>query len=237
MQDTEVKMDGGATGRSSRRRVLTLAGGTAAAGAVASFLAACGSEEGSAEKKVSDIPTADDLSIANYALLLEHLEAGFYSAVVSSGVIADAALAKTVKEIYANEREHVDALAATVEQLGGTPVEAPDADFKEVIDGGQEEVLRVAAEIENLGAAAYLGQAARIQAPDILALALSIHTVEARHAAAINQAAGNAFETGDKLIGSIPDGDLAKPMDMGAVEDALEPYLPDVAAEAKEQKQ
>lgn len=236
MQDTEVKMDGGATGPSSRRRVLTLAGGAAAAGAVAAFLAACG-DEGAAEKKVPNIPTADDLSIANYALLLEHLEAGFYAAVVSSGVIADSALAKTVKEIYANEREHVDALAATVEQLGGTPVAAPDADFGKVIDGGQEEVLKVAAEIENLGAAAYLGQAARIQAPDILALALSIHTVEARHAAAINHAAGNGFETGDKLVGSIPDGDLAKPMDMGAVENALEPYLPDVAAEAKEQKQ
>ena len=47
-------------------------------------------------------------------------------------------------------------------------------------------MLETAAAVENLGAAAYLGQARRIQTKEILAAALSIHTVEARHAAALN---------------------------------------------------
>ena len=65
-------------------------------------------------------------------------------------------------------------------------------------------VLTTAAEVENLGAAAYLGQAANIENPDILAAALAIHTVEARHAALLNT-----------LIGEdpTPDGAFAVPAD------------------------
>jgi len=46
-------------------------------------------------------------------------------------------------------------------------------------------VLKLAATVEDLGANAYLGQAAYIKDPDILAAALSIHSVEARHAATL----------------------------------------------------
>ena len=221
--------DGPPRAVASRRRVLEVAGGTAAAGALAAFLAACGGGEPSEEKTDAAIPTANDLTIANFALLLEHLESSFYEAVVDSGVIADAGLSRTVGQIYADEREHVDSLAALVEQLGGTPVATPTSDFEPVIRKGQEEVLKVAAELENLGAAAYLGQLARIQSPDILALFLSIHTVEGRHAAAVNNAAG--------LLKPALGPDLAEPLDADRVEREIEPYLPKVAAEAKEQKQ
>ena len=47
-------------------------------------------------------------------------------------------------------------------------------------------MAKLAATVENLGAAAYLGQAANIQSTEILAAALAIHTVEARHAATLN---------------------------------------------------
>jgi hypothetical protein len=43
-------------------------------------------------------------------------------------------------------------------------------------------VLETAVAVENLGAAAYLDQAHRIQSKEILAAALPIHSVEARHA-------------------------------------------------------
>lgn len=213
----------------SRRRVFEVAGGAAAAGALAAFLAACGGAGSSQESADFDIPTANDLSIANFALLLEHLESSFYEAVVDSGVIAEAGLSRTIGQIYADEREHVDALAALVEQLGGTPVSSPEADFEPVIRRGEEEVLKVAGELENLGAAAYLGQAARIQAPDILALILSIHTVEARHAAAVNNAA--------RLLDAAIGPDTARLLDADQVEEELEPYLPKVAEEAKEEPQ
>ena len=47
-------------------------------------------------------------------------------------------------------------------------------------------VTKLAAAVENLGAAAYLGQAGNIKSKEILAAALAIHSVEARHAATIN---------------------------------------------------
>ncbi len=55
--------------------------------------------------------------------------------------------------------------------------------------------------------------------------ALSIHTVEARHAAALNRLAGNGFAGGGALVGSIPDGPLAKPMTMSAVLRQVKPFL------------
>jgi Ferritin-like domain len=54
---------------------------------------------------------------------------------------------------------------------------------------------------EDLGAAAYKAQAARIKSPALLAAAVSIHSVEARHAAWMRYLAGatpaaSAFDEG-----------------------------------------
>ncbi len=82
-----------------------------------------------------------------------------------------------------------------------------------------------AATVENLGAAAYLGQAPRIKSQEILAAALAIHSVEARHAAGLNQLVGRGFTGANALEGSIPDGPFAAAMDMDAVLAAVKPYL------------
>ena len=66
-----------------------------------------------------------------------------------------------------------------------------------------------AATVEN-GAAAYLGQAGNIKSKDILASALAIHTVEARHAAVLNQVLSpGTFAGKDKYTGILPDGAFA----------------------------
>ena len=52
-------------------------------------------------------------------------------------------------------------------------------------------MLELAGTVENLGAAAYLGQAGNIESPEVLASALAIHTVEGRHAAALNTLLGS----------------------------------------------
>jgi len=103
-------------------------------------------------------------------------------------------------------------------------VAQPTTKFEEVLNGGLEKVLQTAADVENLGAAAYLGQAGRIKNKEILAAALSIHSVEARHAAALNQLIGRDFKA-DGGQGSIPDGAFAKPMDMAAVLEAVKPFI------------
>ena len=54
-------------------------------------------------------------------------------------------------------------------------------------------MLELAGTVENLGAAAYLGQAANIKSPAVLAAALSIHSVEGRHASALNTLLGESI--------------------------------------------
>jgi rubrerythrin len=212
----------------SRRRFLKMVGGAGAASAFAIFAAACGGDDEeessggsgttstqSDTNSMSGGSKGGDLEIVQYALTLEHLETDFYTAVLEAGVITDKALGKVATKIRDNEQEHVDALTATVKQLGGKP-EKPKTDFAAIIEAGPKKILETAAEVENLGAAAYLGQAPRIKSKDVLAAALSIHSVEARHAAALNRVVGKTI---------VPDGAFAKPASMDEVLPKVKPFL------------
>jgi rubrerythrin len=210
----------------SRKRFLKMVGGGGAAAAFSIFLAACGDDEEESSGSAGDSGTTQtqsdmgsggggDLEIVQYALTLEHLETDFYNAVLDAGVIKDKALGKVAMAIRDNEQEHVDALTATVKQLGGKP-EKPKTTFESVIAGGPKKILATAAEVENLGAAAYLGQAGRIKSKDVLAAALSIHSIEARHAAALNRVVGKTI---------VPDGAFAKPASMEEVLPKVKPFL------------
>jgi rubrerythrin len=211
---------------SSRKRFLEIVGGAGAASALAVLLAACGGdEEETTEATAPQEAAGQDLDILNYALTLEFLEAKFYSDVVESGVIKDEELASIAETFGQHEQEHVDALTATIEQMGGTPAEDPNGDFTQVVEAGEKEVLVTAAMVENLGAGAYLNEAPRIQGEEVLAAALAIHTVEGRHAATLNSAAGFEFTGDEMLTGSIPDGAFAEPIDMDTVRQTIEPFL------------
>ena len=205
-----------ATDPVSRRRFLALTGGTTAAGAL---LAACGDEEdgGDATAATTDEEMASqfgagDLGIVNYALTLEYLEAAFYANVAKSGLFEGDDLA-LIERIGQAEQEHVDALTATAKQLGGQPAAEPKAEFP--LDDAKS-VLELAATVENLGAAAYLGQAAAIEDPEILAAALSIHSVEGRHAAVLNTLVG---------MPPTPDGAFAQGADMQTVLEEVQPFI------------
>ena len=204
---------------SSRKRFLSMVGGAGAAGALALFMAACGDDDddGTAAKTSDEKKGGGgvDLEIVNYALTLEYLEAAFYADVLKSGVVTDKAVGEAAKRIGQNEQEHVEALFATAKKLG-KPAPKPKTDFQSVIDGGEKMVLETAATVENLGAAAYLGQAGRIKSKEILAAALAIHTVEARHAAALNKIVGKSI---------VPDGAFAKPASMAEVLPKIKPFL------------
>lgn len=199
----------------SRRRFMQLVGAAGGAAALSTLAAACGGDAeggGEAETSSGTAEPKNDLEIVNYALFLEYLEEDFYKQVVASNEITEPRLARLMRSIRQNESEHASALAGVAKQLGGTPVARPKTDFKAVIVSGKEKILDVAAVVENLGAAAYLGQAPRIESRDLLATAGTIATVEARHAAALNEYAGNGFRGSDRLKGSIPDGPFGRPM-------------------------
>jgi len=201
----------------SRRKFMALTGGSAAA---AAFLAACGSDDETTTMTSAtgggDSETAQfgkgDIGILNYALTLEYLETAFYADVVKSGLFKGADL-ETIRKFGAEEAEHVTALTAAVKQMGGTPAPEPKTEFPLK---SAKSVLELAGTVENLGAAAYLGQAANIKSPDVLASALAIHSVEGRHAAALNTLLGESIT---------PDGAFAKPADAKTVLKSVEPFI------------
>lgn len=222
MQDEATKDELVTEEPSSRSQFLKIAGGTGATGALALFIAACGGDDNSSSpssdtsEKKSTAGAKGDIEIVNYALTLEYLEVAFYQAAIDSGEVKTKAVGEVAKTIVQDEIEHVAALTATVKQLGGTPAAKPKTNFDDVLAGGEKMILETAATVENLGAAAYLGQAGRIKSKDVLAAALSIHTVEGRHAAVLNNVIGKTI---------VPDGAFAKPADMATVLKAVKPFI------------
>jgi rubrerythrin len=207
----------------SRSRFLKMVGGAGAAGALSLLIAACGGddEEKGSDTGASPAPAdkgsaSGDLEIANYALTLEYLEADFYQQVVESGQVTDKKIAELAKSIGEHEQAHVAALKSMVEKMGGTPAAKPMTKFDDVLAGGPEKILSTAATVENLGAAAYLGQAGAIKSMEVLAAALSIHSVEARHAAALNTLVGKTV---------VPDGAFAKPASKDEVLKQVQPFI------------
>ena len=122
-----------------------------------------------------------DVDILNFALTLEYLEAAFYDE-AKSRVSASGELMSLIDLLAADEAEHVDALAATVKQLGGTPAPEPKVQFPY---GGTSSFLKLAQTLEDTGVSAYNGAAPLIKSKKLLATAGGIVQVEARHAAAI----------------------------------------------------
>jgi rubrerythrin len=129
-----------------------------------------------------------DLEILNFALTLEYLEAAFYEGGAAVKGLSDE-VAGYVKTFGAEEQEHVDALTATIEDLGGKPVKAPAVDFGDAFSSA-DKFIELAITFEDTGVSAYNGAAPMIESKDLLATAGGIVQVEARHAAAIRFAAG-----------------------------------------------
>jgi hypothetical protein len=153
------------------------------------------------------------LDILNYALTLEHLESRAYSEVLAAGLVSGRAR-DYFQTFGAHEAAHVDALTQTIRSLGGTPVMAQQ-NYNWPAFQSQEEVITYFQTVEELGAAAYLGQApALVGGGDLLTAAISIHNVEAQHAAALAD-----------LIGISPSPAFAEAQTMAQVLAVIGPIL------------
>lgn len=201
----------------SRRAFL----GVSAAAASGTVAAACGKSE---QEEQREERTAADREIVRFLLGLERVESAFWSEVVQRGALDATDAATLASDIARNEREHVDTLERYARRLGAD-LDPVTTSFGDAFAAGAQEVLATGATLENLAAAAYLGQINRIQDKNLLASLLAIHSVEGRQAAATNRLAGRGFSLGTgRLEGAFPDGAFAEPMSMLDVRDRLKRY-------------
>ena len=161
-----------------------------------------GDEMGMENETESEEPepmAAPDVPLLNYALTLEHLENAFYregletfadDELMGADVLSPFGervrmeVPEYLRTVGAHEAAHVEQLTETVETLNGEPVGEGEYDF------GYEtpsEFLGVAQALENTGVAAYKGAAPSVSSDAVFSAAIGIHSVEARHAALLNE--------------------------------------------------
>jgi rubrerythrin len=190
---------GADTLRTSRRDLLAL-GGIVGAG---TLLGACG-HDNKPQAHGDEQSRASDVRIVNYALTLEYLESELYRKALDTGFFV-AQERELLKRFGDHEQRHLEALTAAVGKLGGRTEAEPRPNFP-LTD--RISILKALQRLENLGAAAYLGQLGRIRDREIRQAALSIHSVEARHAATFNTILGKDIT---------PTGAFAQPASMEEV--------------------
>jgi rubrerythrin len=161
------------------RRAFLRRGGIAAGGAVAAGALLPGMTAGA----MAATPKGD-VAIANFALTLEYLETAFYAAALQhAGLTGE--FKRLATTVHAHEAAHV---AALKRMLGSAAVKKPTFDFGSAVTS-QSAFTSTAITLEDTGVQAYQGQAPFIKSDAVFKAAISIHPVEARHAAWIRQLA------------------------------------------------
>lgn len=168
--------DGASLSRARLLHRLALAGGAALVGGVL--------VGGLPRLAVSAPSPAQDVEILNFALVLEYLQAAFYEEASGAGVL-EGDLRDFVDVVSEHEAEHVDYLRTA---LGDAARESPTFSFGDALRDA-ETFAATAVTLEDLGVAAYNGQATNVT-PKTLAAAAKILSVDARHAAWIRSIVG-----------------------------------------------
>ena len=130
-----------------------------------------------------------DIGILNYALTLEYLEAAFYNGATAANMALTPQAAAFLKVVTKDENAHV---AFLKKALGAKAAKEPKFNFKGA-NTSVETFMKTAQVLENTGVHAYSGQALNIKTAAYVKAAISILTIEARHASVIgllNEPAG-----------------------------------------------
>jgi len=140
--------------------------------------------------KGSKMDHAADAAILNAALGAEQQAIAAYQVGAESGLLQKPVLDLAVK-FQSQHKAHADLLAATVRQLGGTPV-APKAkyDFPVASLKVQADVLKFAAGLEQGAVSAYLAAVPKFADRELAKAAASILGDEAMHWAILRNALG-----------------------------------------------
>lgn len=147
------------------------------------------------------------VDVLNFALTLEHIEDDFYRGALSHSGLIPKSDHEVFDTIGKHESAHVKALSAV---LGSKAGPAPNVDptaggmFADVFSNYQT-FLALSETFEDTGVRAYKGQAGNLMSNGkILTTALTIHSVEARHASEVRRLRGDkGWITGDSR-GTLP---------------------------------
>ena len=150
---------------------------------------------------------SDVVDVLQFALLLEYLESDFYLRGLNAPGLIPATDVAVFTTIGGHEATHVTALLGLLTGKRATPRSRPTFDFtaKGNLPGfaflppQYATFTMLAQAFEDTGVRAYKGQAPRLIADKpVLAAALSIHSVEARHASVVRRLRGKkAWITGN----------------------------------------
>lgn len=158
---------------------------------------------------------ASDVEILNFALTLEFLETAFYEGALKQVKGLSKDTKELAEQLQSDEQEHVDALKATIEKLGGKPTKAPSVSFGDAYSS-EDAFLKLAYTVEPLGVSAYNGAAPSIKAEEVLKAAGTIVQVEGRHTGLIALAANET---------PTPDGAFSNPATMDEVLKKVKPFI------------
>jgi rubrerythrin len=150
--------------------------------------------------------TSKDVSILNVALGLEHEAINAYQLGAGSGLLQKAVLDVAVR-FQSDHKAHRDALVATIQKLGGTPVaEMKLDDYAKALKANtlrnQNDVLDLAARLELGAINAYLGVIPAFGNKDLAKVAGRLAADETMHYILLNNALGRALPAGALSFGA-----------------------------------
>jgi len=142
----------------SRRFFLRDSGKATLSATAVALLVGC--ESMASTRQVAGNPS-QDVDILNVALGLEHEAINAYQIGAESGLLTKEVVPTAVL-FQSHHKEHRDALAATIQKLGGVPVDSKaQSEYAADLNAGslknQTDVLMLAAQLEKGAANAYLG--------------------------------------------------------------------------------
>jgi len=144
--------------------------------------------------QISSKSMSQDVNILNVALGLEHEAINAYQLGAQSGLLQKAVLDVAVK-FQGDHKAHRDALIATIQKLGGTPVAEKKLDdyamaLKADMLKSQADVLDLAARLELGATNAYLGVIPSFKDTGLAKVAARLAADETMHWTILNNALG-----------------------------------------------
>ncbi|HSJ91123.1 MAG TPA: ferritin-like domain-containing protein [Ilumatobacter sp.] len=173
MTDSAVA-DHAASDRSSRRALL-------GAGVIGAALALTGTR--SATAAATPGLSADDKSIATFAISLELAARDLYDAAIEAGSSDD---------LWGVLREQHEAYATRIAGLAGLSANTRNDDvYDSLVEAfSVAEPIEAAQELENVAAATHIGLLGEIEAPRFAEIAASVASMESRHSTVLGMVAG-----------------------------------------------